>query len=405
MHIPVTRPAGAALASALLLSLTACGEADTSAETEAPSSERESTSTAQQRVVVASDAGVVVVDADTLETLDSFATPSRPKLQLAGDDRHVFTLASDAGSVGVVDAGAWSEAHGDHSHHYVVAPSELETTFDRGTSYHAVSDDERSVVWFDDDASFVSFDTKELEDDEVDAKIVETGGAHHGVAAPLANGGWLASVAEGDHAIGVKVLDADGATTKTIEDCHGLHGETHVGDDYAFGCEDGVLTVDPAGEASKIVSPLEGAGTGALYPGEGEILVGDLRGDDAPEAAATSLALYDTAAGTARVVDLGVEFSTVTRYEDQAFALGTDGALHVVDVTTGEVVDSIPVTDAWEKDEDWKVPTPQVAQAEGVAYVTDPSDSTITSWDLTSGAERGEAKLKDVPTSLLVTNG
>jgi hypothetical protein len=383
----------------------ACAESDDrpAAGSETPPG-RESTAVAQPRLVVASDVGVEVVAGADLESLDRFALASRPKLQTAGDDRHVFVLQSDAGKVGVVDAGTWSDAHGDHSHSYVTEPSLLKTSFDHGTSYHAVSDDERSVVWFDDDASFHAFDWKGLEDDEVETQRVETGAAHHGVAAPTSDGGFLASYAEGEEAAGILVLDAEGKETGRIGGCEGLHGEAHAGQDaYAFGCSDGVLVVDD-GEGDSIASPVKGAGTSTLVGAhETDLLVGNLY-SETDESAAHHLAFYDLGDKKATAVDLGVEFSGFARDDGQTVALGTDGALHVVDEASGTVSETFPVVEPWVMTEEFSDPKPQVAVGGGFAYVTDPRDKSVAVFELGTGEERSRATLTDVPTSMVLVN-
>lgn len=386
------------------LTTAACAGSDDQPATDAEPSDRETTAVAQPRLVIASDNGVEVVAGSDLAGLGRFDLASRPKLQVAGDDRHVFVLQSEAGKVGVVDSGTWSQAHGDHSHSYVTEPSLLQTTFDRGTSYHAVSDDERSVVWFDDDASFETFDWKDLEDDAVTTQRVEAGAAHHGVAAPLGDGGFLASYAEGEDAAGVLVLDADGRETARIGGCEGLHGEAHAGEDaYAFGCADGLLVVED-GEGTSIASPLDGAGTSTLVGAhESDLLVGNLS-SETDESAGQQIALYDLGAERATAVDLGVEFSGFARGDGQTVVLGTDGALHVIDEASGAVAEKFDVVEPWELTDEFSDPKPQVAVGGGFAWVTDPRDKSVALFELGTGKERARSTLQDVPTSLAVMN-
>lgn len=385
--------------------LAACASpSDTGSSEAAPAAERESTATPQPRLVVASDSGAEVVGGQDLMSLGRYDLASRPKLQMAGDDRHVFVLQSDAGRVGVVDPGSWTVAHGDHGHSYVADPALLETTFDDGTSYHVVSDDERSVVWFDDDGSFRSFDWAGLEDDEVDVQRIETGVGHHGVAAPTADGGFLASYPEGEDAAGVLVLDEDGTETGRIEGCSGLHGEAHAGDEgYAFGCSDGVLVVE-GGEGDKLEAPVDGAGTRALFGAhDSDVLVGNLT-SESDDSVAEQIALYDLDSRSATAVELGVKFSGVARADDQSAVLGTDGSVHVIDDATGEVVEEIAVMEPWEMTDDYTDPKPQVAIGGGFAWVTDPRDSSIALFELGTGEERTRATLADVPTSMMLVN-
>lgn len=386
----------------------ACGESDSKtrpgAETSAAAADRQATAAAQPRLVIGSDAGVEIVAGSNLEKLDQYDLASRPKLQLAGDGRHVFVLQSDAKKVGVVDTGTWSDAHGDHSHSYVTTPSLLETSFDRGTSYHAVSDDERSVVWFDDDGSFEAFDWKGLEDDEVSIQRVETGAAHHGAAAPTSDGGFLASYPEGEEATGVLVLDAQGKETDRIGGCAGLHGEAHAGDDaYAFGCSDGVLLVD-GGKGTKIESPVKGAGTSTLVGDhESDLLAANLYSEKDSDLA-QQIAYYDVDSADATSVDLGVAYSGFVRADGQTVALGTDGALHVVDEASGKVTEKIDVVEPWELTDEYSDPKPQVAVGGGFAWVTDPRDKSVALFELGTGKERTRITLDEVPTSLMVVN-
>jgi len=402
MRLHLTRTLTTLLAVALTTAACAGSDPEPTASTEP--SDRESTAVAQPRLVVASDDGVEVVAGSDLASLGRFDLAGRPKLQVSGDDRHVFALQSDAGKVGVVDAGTWSVTHGDHSHSYVTEPSLLRTAFDAGTSYHAVSDDERSVVWFDDDASFEAFDWKGLEDDSVEIQRVQTGAAHHGVAAPLSDGGFLASYAEGEEAAGVLVLDAEGRETGRIGGCEGLHGEAHAGKDaYAFGCADGVLVVED-GEGTSIASPLDGAGTSTLVGAhDSDLLVGNLR-SETDKSAGQRVALYDLEAKRATSVDLGVEYSNFVRDDGQTVVLGTDGALHVIDEASGTVADTFAVVDPWELTEEYTDPKPQVAVGGGFAWVTDPRDSSVAIFELGTGKERTRSTLRDVPTSLVVVN-
>lgn len=384
--------------------LAGCGDDGGSAERAPRGETRTATESPHARLVIGTDSGAHVLDAENLRSLEGFHLDSRPKLITAGDDRHVFALQYDAGKVGVIDAGSWSTAHGDHHHSYVVDPALRETSFDHGTSYHAVSDEERSVIWYDDDGSFVAFDWAELADDEVDTTRLETGSPHHGVAAPTADGGFIASIAEGEHATGVAILDEKGKEQERIESCPGMHGETHVrGDGYAFGCENGMLVV-AEGSGVNIGSPVKGAGSGTLVGDHAsDIVVGDLYSEKNSDAA-TRLALYDVSAQKARAVDLGVEYSSFGRFDGKTVAMGTDGALHVIDESTGKISDRNKVVEAWETSENWEDPKPQVAVASGLAYVTDPRDRSIAVYEIGSGEERARATLEEVPTSLVVTN-
>ncbi|WP_040319988.1 hypothetical protein [Aeromicrobium marinum] len=397
---PARLTAGTLLAAALLA---ACGEADPAGSTSDAVTGPTETDQPVPRVLVASDEQVTVLDADSLDTVETFDVDARPILSVAGDGRHVYTLESDADRIGVIDAGSWTEAHGEHGHSFTADPARLDSVVEGPTAYHAVSDDERTVVWFDGDGSFVTFDHGGLEGDRIGERRIETGAPHHGVAVPTAEGGFLASIAVGDAPVGLALLDETGAETTRFETCEGLHGETHVGETgYAFGCADGIIVVAD-GSATNIAAPLPGAGTGSLVEvHDSSVVVGSLY-SETDDSASTSLALYDTAAGTATLVDLGVEFSNLASVDGHAVVLGTDGALHLVDVATGEVT-SIDVMDGWDKPESFRDPRPVLAAAGDRAWITDPGAGTLALVDLESGETVQRTELDATPTSLTVVN-
>ena len=374
----------AAVLGALALGLAACGtDTDTSDES-AAAVEPVEVDAATPRLVVAYADHVEVFDATTIESEGAVATDSAPYVQTAADGRHVFTLAHQDEKIGLIDAGTWVEAHGDHGHFFTTDPTETDLTLDH-LSYHAVSDDERSVIWYDDEGSFGVLDHDELEGGKVEPQLFEIGEPHHGVAVPTADGGFLASVAVDGEATGVAVLDATGTETNRFETCPGLHGETHVGETgYAFGCGTGILVVD-GGQARNIASPVEGAGTGTLASDhDSPVVAGTLSAEDQPELD-TKLALYDTAANTASVVELGAPFSNIVVSEGRAIVIGTDGALRVVDLATGAVT-SVPAIAEWQKTEDWKEDRPYLAVAGDTLWITDPFAGAIHTLDLTTNA-------------------
>jgi hypothetical protein len=401
MNLP-TKNRRPALAAGLLLTavLAACGsETDSGDE---PSTTPVETAGPAPRLVVAYPDRVDVVDATELSTEASFDVESSPYVIPSGDGRHVFTLEHEAGRTGVIDSGTWTDAHGDHGHSYTVDPAELDLSFE-GTSYHAVSDDTRSVIWNDDEGSFAVLDHAQLEGDLARPRTIETGTPHHGVAVPTADGGFLATVSVDEDAVGVAVLDSAGKETARFEDCPGLHGETPVGETgYAFGCTDGIMIVDN-GQARKIAAPVGGAGTGSLASDhESPILAGTLSAEDDPSLD-TQVALYDTATGTARAVDVGAKYSNLVVDHGRAIVVGTDGDLRVVDLVSGEVT-VVPAVEAWEKTEDWQEPRPYVAVAGDTVWVSEPATSSLHSIDLETGEVTATEKVDGEPGRLVVLN-
>jgi hypothetical protein len=404
---PVLRRRHAAVLGALALGLAACGsDTDTTDDAAAAEAEPVEVDHAEPRLVVAYDDHVEVFDAESIESLGSFATDSAVYVQTAADGRHVFTLAHQDEKIGLLDSGTWTEAHGDHGHSFTLEPSETALDLD-GLSYHAVSDDERSVIWFDDLGAFGVLEHDELEGGTIEPQIIEPGlttegEPHHGVAVPTADGGFLATVSVEGEATGVAVLDAAGEEVTRFETCPGLHGETHVGETgYAFGCGTGVLVVD-GGQARSIASPVEGAGTGTLASDhDSAVVAGTLSAEDRPELG-TQLALYDTAAGTSTAVELGAAYSNVVVSEGRAIVIGTDGALRVVDLASGAVA-TVPAIVEWEKTDDWQEPRPYLAVSGDTVWISDPHAGAIHTLDLATSALES-VEVDGAPGRLVVVN-
>ena len=69
----------------------------------------------------------------------------------------------------------------------------------------------------------------------------------------------------------------------------------------------------------------------------------------------------------------------------EALVLGTDGALRVLDPSTGEIVRSVQVVDAWDVPDAWQSPHPALTVLAGMAYVTEPATGEIHVVDYVGG--------------------
>jgi hypothetical protein len=144
----------------------------------------------------------------------------------------------------------------------------------------------------------------------------------------------------------VRVLDRDDEEVARTDDCPGVHGEAvAAGEAVVIGCEDGVV-VWSGGELRKIDSPDEYGRIGNQAGSEvSPVVLGDYRSDpDAKLERPTRVSLVDTTTGSLRLVDLPASytFRSLGRGDaGEALVLGSDGALHAVDVETGEVWASV----------------------------------------------------------------
>ena len=407
-----SRPIAVGAGLITLVLLTACGTTpEPAAETtgappaspSAQSTEPAETDEPEARVVVAYEDAVKVLDAGDLSEIASFSVESAPYVEIAADGRHVFTLEHQQKRVRIVDAGTWTDAHGDHGHSYAVVPSRLDAVIE-GTVYHAISDGAQSVIWNDDTGDIEVIDAGDFEDGTVTPRIIERGDVHHGVAVPLSEG-YLVSFSADGEPVGVARLDEGGVEIERYEGCTGLHGEAHIGKDgYAFGCQDGILVVDGDG-ARALPSPVAGAGTSTLVgDGSSPVVAGNLRSsDESGPDLSTTVALYDTEAGTARTVDLGVEFSNMAVTEGDLVTVGVDGNLHVVDLASGEVR-IIPATEPWDKPEEFLTPRPMLTVSHDHVWLTEPMTGNILVIDLTTGETVTSADVNGKPGRIAVVN-
>lgn len=442
-HTPTLLAAGAASA---LLALSACTpttetpEPDTApvtadADAEAPHAEEAATN--RPRLVTTYDGGLLVVDALTLEVLSDIELEGFNRLASVGDGRHVLVshTATEPGWH-VLDAGAWTEAHGDHFHHFVgdahltgtVVPAEtpghvvphgdLTTLFDDGTGDITVIDPAALAEHEHSDEHEDEHEDEhgdEHEDEDAPSELVvaraTSQAPHHGVAVTLGDGSMVATLGTEESRPGIRVLGPDGAEVTRSEDCPGVHGEgVAAGEAVAIGCENGVLLVRD-GVVTKLTSPTTFGRIGNLYVGEDDtILAGDYKPDPDQGLALTQVALIDSVAATLRVVDVpggaGFTWRGVGRGDDgEVVVLGTDGSLHVIDPTTGASVATWPVIDPWTAPEEWQTAHPALVVMEGTAYVTDPATSSVHAVDVLTGEVWATATLPHAANEVVGVTG
>jgi outer membrane protein assembly factor BamB len=211
---------------------------------------------------------------------------------------------------------------------------------------------------------------------------------------------------------GIRVLNADREEIAASDECPSVHGEGTAADEVVvFGCSNGVLAYDD-GTITKITAPDEYGRMGNAYVTEtSPIAVGDYNSNpDSEGYLLTELALIDTEAKTMNVIDLpdGVSytFRDVARGPgDDVYLLSSDGNLHVLDETTGEITDSYPVIDPWEGPVEWQDPHPALTVNGNIAYVTEPASDSIHAVDLETGEIVASAELPGTPNEIAVAAG
>lgn len=389
---------GLALSAALAAALVAGCSSSTdpadaapnnAAPTDAPAVE---VTSPEPRLTLTYDGGILVVDATELDVVANLPLDGFNRLGPAGDDRHVFV--STAGGFRALDTGSWSDAHGDHSHHFAGTPALTDLTFPADKPGHVVAHAGTTALFDDGTGNIALFDSDELDPSgpRPDTDTYTTPDAHHGVAVPLEDGSLL--VTEGDSEIrsSVVLLDVDRNEVARTDECAGVHGEAVAADSVVFGCEDGMV-IFRDGTFTKVTAPDPYGRLGNQAGSEeSPIVLGDYKTDpDAELERPERVALVDTRSAQMQLVDLGTSYtfrSLGRGPHGEALVLGTDGALHVIDPETGDVVERITVLDPWTEPDEWQSPRPALTVEGHTAYVTDPANDELHAVDLESGGIR-----------------
>jgi hypothetical protein len=360
---------------------------------------------AKARIAVTYDGGVQILDAATFEVLADVPYEGFTRVNPVGDGRHVMVSAT--GGFHVLDAGAWSEPHGDHAHYYTAEPEDTGVVYEAEKPGHVVHHAGKTTLFDDGTGHVVSFDSANVADEDVATREYTTPSAHHGVAVELSDDTMVVTEGTEEARTGIRLLAADDTEIAASDECPNTHGETVAADEtVVIGCTDGVLVVRD-GQITKVASPDAYGRIGNQWgTDESAIVVGDYKTDPDAEVELTNrISLIDTANATLRLVELpggtSYWYRSVGRGENgEAVVLGTDGQLHLVDTVAGAVTRSTPVIDPWEVQEDWQAPQPQVFTMDGTAYITDPATDEIHAVDIETGEVYATGSLTVQPNEL-----
>ena len=381
-----------ALVAASALLLTACATTP-----DAEPSDPAASGGDGSRVALTYEGGIYVLDGSSLELVSDLPIEGFNRLNPAGDGQHV--LVSTAEGFRVLDASGDTEL--------------TDLVFDAPTPGHVVRHDGTTILFSDGTGDSIIVDSASINSEELpETEVVPSEAPHHGVAIELGDGTLLSTLGTSDSRTGVRALDASRDEFARSEDCPSVHGEGAARNEVAvFGCSDGVLVYDD-GTFTKIPAADAYGRTGNQYVSEtSPITVGDYNSDPDSEGYLLSqLVLTDTEALESTVVDLpdGVEYTwrgVARDADDNAVILGSDGALHTLDVESGSILSSTPVIDAWESPVEWQDAHPALIVAGSIAYVTDPATRSIHAVDLASGEIVASASLDETPNEIAVVTG
>lgn len=391
-----TTSAAVSVALGATLILSACAS-PASSETQRAEPE----ASAEPRIALTYDGGLLVLDAQSLELEANIELPGFNRVNPAGDGRNV--LVSVEKGFRVLDTGAG-----------VAEPKLTDLVFEAPTPGHVVRHGDKTILYSDGTSDTIIYQTDDLrEANELpEVEVVSAPEPHHGVSIELENGTLLTTIGDSESRSGVKALDEDRKEIARNEDCPGVHGEGAAANEISvFGCDDGVLIYDN-GDFTKIDAPDSYGRTGNAYVTEtSPIVIGDYKNDpDLEGYVLSAINVIDTVAKTAEVVELpagvGYTWRDIARTEDgNALILGTDGSLHVFDIESREITESFPVIEPWESPVEWQDAHPAVTVLGGTAFVTEPATRSIHAVDVATGEISATGKLPGTPNEIAVVEG
>lgn len=363
---------------------------------------------ATPRLALSYDGGIVVLNARTLEQVADIPVDGFVRLNSAANGRHVLVSQSDG--FAVLDAGTWTDAHGDHGHHYTAEPRLTDIRLGGTEPGHVVAHDDMLTLFSDGTGAVDVVNPDALLDGDVEMRSATVRAPHHGVAVARADGSVVVSVGDDDNRSGIAILDDEGAQVAVNDQCPGVHGEAAAADGVlTFGCEDGLLIVR-GNDIRKVSSP-DPYGRIGNQSGSDEspVVLGDYKTDpDAETERPRRFTLTDTATGTLTVVPIDVSYSFRSLDRGprcEAVILGTDGALHVFDPVTAKRLARHAVIAAWTEPAEWQSPMPNLHVQDGTAYVSDPAANRLVAVNLADGSTVAETPLNHSPIELTGVSG
>lgn len=352
---------------------------------------------------------VTALDAISGETLGSFALKSPAALYASESGEAVFAVQGAGNQVSAIRSGIAIDDHGDHGDIEVSEPALVDAVFTGEKPAHLVEHDGKVALFFDGSGKVDLFSPHEWADEgKATASQLDSGTPHHGLAVPWGDFTLVSTANAEDEKkprIGLNVLDAAGNVVGDTHACPDLHGEAASGNLLIVGCGDGVLIVSGSGEpqVTKLdYSSLPEGKTTTLIGGQGmQYFLGNYGAD--------KVVIIDPAeAAPYRLVDLPtrrVHFVTDSVRPKFAYIFTEDGFLRQLDVVSGELVQSVKVTEPYSMDGEWSLPRPRIAVAGDQVAVTDPLKRVVHLVDVASFAVTGEIAVEGAPYTIVAVGG
>lgn len=380
--LPLFRARTLPLTVAALALLAACGDDN---GVEAPATVA---STEFRRLVVSDTAPFArVFDAATAQRVDSMGgLPSRITYLYTAKGRIAFAHFQTRNQVSFIDGGVFEQ-----NGRGVKQAPRIVGSFNDERPIHGNYNGDMVSVHFDGSGNVRFWSEQGVAAGNTQPVLtVRTGNAHHGAGMANRDGGFVsASIQDPNNPAlpnGVVVFNRQGQEVARNTSCPGLHGLAGNAQGKLYGCADGALFVSTAGNTASFQKFVHATdprfGVGAVWARDGQpnfLVRMSIRGQ--PVSTATrALGIAQVSSRTMLPItipgndlDWTADIDHSGRY---AIVLGRAGNVHVVDMNTRQVTGSLNgVVPAMPTS--GTVLTPFFAFAEGVAYMTSPTQGRV----------------------------
>ena len=360
---------------------------------------------------------VTVIDPTSGKVLAVFPTEGYVTHLTPSESGEVlFAVQMDHDRVQAIGSGIRLSDHGDHGDISVGDAVLLPAEIKGGRPVHTVVHDDEILQFFDLEGAARVYSADALIAGNDSFETVKASAPHHGVVVPM---GEVFLVSEPDLAaekkpdtlpprLGLRVIGPDGKAIGEVATCTGLHGEATSAGTVAFGCEEGVLLAEPqAGDAPRLTllpygTDMPKGRVGTLLGAKSmHYFLGNYGDDGVVVIDPTAEAPYQFVQLPLRRVDFALDPVRSTT----AYVLTEDGRLHALDILTGKLTRSAPVTGAYSKDGHWRDPRPRIAVLGNVVAVTDPRAQRVRLLDAGSFEELRAIPVDGLPFNIVAVGG
>ncbi len=353
---------------------------------------------------------VRVLDVATGQELDKFATKVPTSLARSDSGRTVFAVQGKGDIVQAISSGISTSDHGDHGDLKVEDAKLLETEFTGKKPSHFVDHGGDIALFFDGEGVARVTSEKDVLDGKAEASETGTDAPHHGLAVAFDRHVLITepnTEKPDELPVGIRVVDASGAQVGDMHSCPDLHGEAASGNILAIACAKGLLIVK-SGDKEPSIEFLPYSET--LPEGKSTTLVGGrglqyFLGNYGPSAVVLIDPTSDDAFRRIELPTRRVHFAVDPVRPKFAYVFTEDGMLHQLDVLSGAITKSLPLTQPYSMDGHWSDPRPRIAVAGDSIFVTDPLNGALHVIDAKSFEKTKDIPVEGKPFNIVAVGG